>query len=241
MAPLDRRARPRVVPLALLVAASALACAHATAPRPVKLTRAIEPGPVRAVDVSINMASGTLQVNSGACALVHTDLEYDAERSDTRVRYSVREARGELVIEERRARHGGRDRPETRWDLCFGTETPLHVRVELGAGNSALNVAALDLRSLELEFGAGNAELDLRGDYRTDLHVDIDGGTGNVTVHVPRGAGVRVRADKGVGNITAAGLRRVEGGYVNAAYGGAARTIELSIDVGVGNINVVEG
>lgn len=249
MAPLDpssrpRRARPRAAALAAassLLTALALALGCATTPKPVKLARTIDPGPVTAVDVGLSMSAGTLQVNGGSCSLIQTDIEYDAERSDTRMRYSVREGRGELVIEERRERHVGTRAPETRWNLCFGPETPLHMRVNVGAGNGALNVGQLDLRSLELDFGAGNAELDLRGDFRTTLRVEVAGGAGNISLRVPRAVGVRVQADKGVGNVTAPGFRRQDDSYTNAAYGSTPRAIEIYVDVGVGNINIVEG
>ncbi len=236
------RARPRAASTTTLAAASFLLALTgcATTPKPVKLARTIEPGPVQAVDVGLSMSAGTLQVNGGSCSLVQTDIEYDADRSDTRMRYSVREGRGELVIEERRSSRVGKRTPETRWSLCFGPETPLHMRVNVGAGNGALNVGQLDLRSLELDFGAGNAELDLRGDFRTNLRVEVAGGAGNISLRVPRNVGVRVQADKGVGNVTAPGFRREDGSYTNAAYGSTPRAIEIYVEVGVGNINIVE-
>ena len=60
------------------------------------------------------------------------------------------------------------------------------LRVELGAGNSTLDVGELDLTALDVAAGAGNINVDLTGDKERDFGAVIRGGViGKVFVDSP--------------------------------------------------------
>src|SRR3712207_9434526 len=72
--------------------------------------------------------------------------------------------------------------------------------VEMGAGESDLDLDSLTLTGLDLQMGAGETTVALTGDYAQDFDASIEGGVGGATVLVPSEVGVRVRAEGGLGN-----------------------------------------
>src|SRR3712207_9265407 len=87
--------------------------------------------------------------------------------------------------------------------------------VEMGAGESDLDLDSLTLTGLDLEMGAGETTVDLTGDYDRDFDASIQGGVGEGTVLVPSEVGVRARAEGGIGKIEAEGFQRDGAAYVN--------------------------
>jgi predicted membrane protein len=108
----------------------------------------------------------------------------------------------------------------------------------MGAGQSDLRVDGLNLTNLEVNMGAGELHLDLT-EQKSNLRADIEGGVGSATIRLPRDVGVRVEASGGLGSINAHGLQRDGDAYVNAAYGKTPASIDLTIEGGVGEINLV--
>ena len=117
-------------------------------------------------------------------------------------------------------------------------EVPIDLSVEMGAGESDLDLDSLDLTGLNLAMGAGETTVDLTGVYERDLAAAIEGGVGRATVRLPSQVGVRVRAEGGLGRIKAGGLRREGEAYVNDAYGDSDVTLEVEVQGGVGEINL---
>jgi hypothetical protein len=87
-------------------------------------------------------------------------------------------------------------------------EVPIDLRVQMGAGESDLDLDSLALTGLTLEMGAGRTTVDLTGDYKQDFDASIQGGVGQATVLLPSEVGVRARAQGGLGKINAEGLQR---------------------------------
>jgi hypothetical protein len=133
---------------------------------------------------------------------------------------------GELSVEQRSAqgiRLGGDACNE--WDVCFNDEVPTDLHVEMGAGESDLDLDSLALEGLDLK-------MDLTGDYEQDLAASIQGWVGEATVMLPSEIGVMARAEGGVGKINAEGLQKEGDSYVNDAYGNS------EVQGGVGEINL---
>ncbi len=101
-------------------------------------------------------------------------------------------------------RFGGDARNE--WDLRVNDDVPLDLNVQLGAGESDLDLDSLTLTAPDLSMGAGETTVDLTGDYERDLAANIEGGVGEATVRLPGEVGVRVDAEGGLGEINPEGL-----------------------------------
>ena len=94
------------------------------------------------------------------------------------------------------------------------------------------------MSSLDVNIGAGHLTLDLTGPRKTNLNVVIHGGVGAASIRLPKDVGVRVHASGGIGAVDSHGLTRDGDDYVNAVVGKTPATIDVSIEGGVGAINL---
>ena len=193
----------------------------------------------QSVVAHLRMGAGELNLTGGADALLEADFDYNVADWEPEVSYDVSGDTGELTVEQgsgEDGRFGGEARNE--WNLRFNDEVPTDLRVEMGAGESALDLDSLTLTGLDLEMGAGKTTMDLTGDYGQDLDASIEGGVGEATVMLPSEVGVRVRAEVGLGKINAEGLQREGDSYVNDAYGDSDVSLEVDVQGGVGAIKL---
>ena len=191
----------------------------------------------RSVGADLRMGAGELNVTGGADALLEADFAYNVADWKPDVNYEVNGGTGELSVEQRSAqgvRLGGDARNE--WDVRFHDEVPTDLHVEMGAGESELDLDSLALEGLDLKIGAGQTTVDLTGDYEQDLAASIQGGIGEATVMLSSEIGVR--AEGGIGKIYAAGLDKEGDSYVNDAYGNSEVTMNVDVQGGVGEINL---
>jgi len=185
------------------------------------------------------MGAGELNVGGAADALMEGDFSYNVADLKPRVRYEVRGDEGELRVRQGNregVRLGGGARNE--WDISFNDEVPTDLAVEMGAGESDLDLDNLTLTGLDLQMGAGKTTVDLTGDYDRDFDASIQGGVGEATVMLPSEVGVRARAEGGLGKIDAEGLKKEGNAYVNDAYGYSDVTLDVDVEGGVGEINM---
>jgi hypothetical protein len=193
----------------------------------------------RSVRANLKMGAGELNLTGGADQLMEADFSYNVAAWKPGVNYDVIGDAGELSVDQGQ----GEDLPITgdarnEWDIAFNDEVPTNLSVQMGAGESDLDLDSLTLTGLDLEMGAGRTTIDLTGDYDRDLVASIQGGVGQATVQLPSEVGVRVEAQGGLGQINAEGLQREGEAYVNDAYGDSEITLDVDIQGGVGQINL---
>ena len=202
-------------------------------------SRSIEPEGARSVRAHLIMGAGELKVGGAADALMEADFSYNVADWKPEIDYEVSGEKGDLTVEQGSGddgRLGGGARNE--WDLRFSDDVPTDLVVEMGAGESDLDLDSLTLRGLDLQMGAGETTVDLTGDYDQDFDATIEGGVGEATVLVPSEVGVRVRAEGGLGKINAEGFQREGEAYVNDAYGDSDVSLNVDVRGGVGSINL---
>ena len=202
-------------------------------------SQAVDLENAQSVATELRMGAGELNVSGGADALMETDFSYNVSDWEPEVSYDVSGDTGELIVEQGSGEGvpvGGNARNE--WEVLFNDEVPIDLKVEMGAGESDLDLDSLTLTGLDLEMGAGKTKVDLTGDYGQDLDASIEGGVGEATVLLPSEVGVRARAEGGIGKINAEGLQREGESYVNDAYGDSDVILEVDVQGGVGEINL---
>jgi len=109
---------------------------------------------------------------------------------------------------------------------------------DFGAGEGDLDLRGLDLESLDIDMGVGDLTVDLSSQPEQDLEVTIDGGIGSAKVYLPENIGVRVDVDKGIGSVHAQGMIKRGNTYTNEAFGKTETTIDITIDAGIGSIDL---
>jgi N-terminal domain of toast_rack, DUF2154/Domain of unknown function (DUF5668) len=202
-------------------------------------TQSIELQGAKKVSADLNIPAGEITITGGSSKLLDAVFDYDDYVGKPTIDYSVSGDHGQLSITQAGEDHmnWGGSRRDT-WDLRFGSGVPLDLKMSLGAGQSNLQMSQVNLSRLELHVGAGELHLDLTGPRTSDLDATIQGGVGSATIRLPKNVGVRVDAHGGIGSVNAPGLERDGDAYVNAAYGKTPATINLSVEGGVGEINL---
>ncbi len=221
----------------LLLLIAGIALSLQTASRKIHDVETVDRQGSEPVRVHIQMPAGELKLSGGASKLMEADFNYDQAEGKPEISYHVSGDSGELEITQPGKKfHMGPTRND--WNLRFGNNVPMELKVEMGAGKSDFKVGDLTLSRLEINMGAGQVAADLTGDWKKDLDAEIHGGVGHALIRLPVDVGVRVHATGGIGSISAGGLKRDGDEYVNEIYGKSPVTLRLDVSGGVGNIEL---
>jgi hypothetical protein len=187
----------------------------------------------------LKMGAGELTITGGADQLMEGEFSYNVADWKPKVNYDVSGDTGELVVKQGSA-EGARLSGDARneWNLRLNDEVPTDLVVQMGAGESDLDLDSLALTGVDLQMGAGKTTVDLTGDYAQSFDASIQGGVGEATVLLPSEVGVKAKAQGGLGKINAQGLKRVGDSYVNDAYGESDVNLSVEVQGGVGEINL---
>lgn len=225
-------------------------------------TETVALGDASEARVEIQMGAGELNVSGGAEGLMDADFVYNVAEWEPNVSYNVSGDTGRLIVEQPSTDFENLGIPdgdvEYRWDIRLGSDVPMDLNVEMGAGQNNLDLRSLSLENLdirtgagetdvnvggtlsdlEVRMGAGQVRLNLNDDWQQDLRADLRGGVGELTLLLPAETGVRVNVTGGIGDVTATGLFRDGDSYVNEAYGQSEVTLEIDVEGGVGEITL---
>ena len=204
------------------------------------VSKSVDPENADSARAQLKMGAGELNLTGGAAQLMEGDFSYNVSEWKPKVSYDVSGQEGELIVKQGGAnedvRLGGDARNE--WDISFNDEVPTDLVVQMGAGESDLDLDSLALKGLDLQMGAGKTTVDLTGDYAQSFDASIEGGVGEATVLLPSEVGVKAKAEGGLGKINAEGLKRVGDSYVNDAYGESDVNLNVDVQGGIGAINL---
>ena len=200
-------------------------------------TQVVDLKGAKAVRVVVHMPAGQLSIQGGAERLLEADFYQGSAWSSPSVDYHVENGFGTLTIDQQSSSQfvGNSD---NRWKLKLSNEVPLELEVDVGAGQSDLNLAKIDLTRMQLNVGAGQANVDLTGERSKDLRAQIHGGVGEAIVRLPRNVGVVATVHGGLGAVDVHGLKEEDGEYTNAAYGKSPNTVHLTVEGGIGHIKL---
>ena len=202
-------------------------------------SKSVDPKDAQSVRAQLKMGAGELNLTGGADGLMEGDFTYNVADWKPRVSYDVSGDEGDIVVKQ-----GGSEgsnltgEAHNEWDIRLNDELPTVLVVQMGAGESDLDLDSLTLEGLKLQMGAGKSTVDLTGDYAQSFDATIQGGVGEATVELPSEVGVKAKAQGGLGKIGAEGLKRVGDSYVNDAYGESDVTLNVNVQGGVGEINL---
>jgi hypothetical protein len=202
-------------------------------------SKSVDPEDAQSARAQLKMGAGELNLTGGADQLMEGDFTYNVPDWKPKVSYDVSGDEGELVVRQGDAEGfnlGGEARNE--WEIRLNDEVPTDLVVQMGAGESDLDLDSLTMTGLKLQMGAGKTTVDLTGDYAKGFEASIQGGVGEATVMLPSGVGVKAKAQGGLGKINAEGLQRVGDAYVNDAFGESDVTLNVAVQGGVGEINL---
>ncbi|MCB9419858.1 MAG: hypothetical protein H6667_08640 [Ardenticatenaceae bacterium] len=204
----------------------------------------IEAGDISSARVKIDMGVGKLDVNGGADGLLDAQFTYNIESWKPEVNYEISNSEGRLTIKQPDSDTATIGIPDTEkvkyeWDLKLNDTMPMNLDINLGVGESSLELSGLTLNSLDIQTGVGETTIDLTGSWSNSFDVDIEGGVGKTTVRLPNGVGVRVETQTGISGINVYGLIQNGDTYTNPAYDGADVILDIKVQGGVGGIDLI--
>jgi Domain of unknown function (DUF5668)/Cell wall-active antibiotics response 4TMS YvqF len=126
------------------------------------------------------------------------------------------------------------------WAIGLNPKVAYTLDLNMGVGNSTVDLSKLSLSSGKINVGVGQVEVWLPSTGKFSLR--IDGGVGNLKIHVPGHIGVHVDLNSGLGSFNAGSRLRSIGDnvYETEGYSSASDQITLNIDAGVGSINIID-
>ena len=125
------------------------------------------------------------------------------------------------------------------WTLSLNSAIPLSLRLETGASETRLSLTDLQVRDLVLKTGASATTIDLpsRAGY---TRFSAEFGAASVKVRVPQGvaASIQVRGALSGIHVDRTRFPQFADGYRSADYDSAANKVEISVETGVGSIEI---
>lgn len=211
-----------------------------------RVEREVELAGAERAKVALKMGAGEMSVRSkpGSDTLMTATFKARPERWLPEVRYDVAAGVGRLDVTQPSIGSPTFD-PDwfddntNEWDVRLAEGVPMDLAIDLGAGESTLRLGGLRLADLTVATGAGETTIDLSGEWAEDLAAQISGGVGQVTLIVPRDVGVRVRSQSGIGAVSAEDFRIEGGAYVNDALGDTPVTLDVELQQGIGDVELV--
>jgi hypothetical protein len=201
-------------------------------------SHAVEVGAAKDVNAKLEMATGKMTMSGGGDRLLNADFKYLASDGKPVVDYTVTNGRGDISITQPNDGHIRMMNSHNQWDLRFTDQVPIDLDITVGAGEARMDTRGMDLRNLFINFGTGELNLDLTGPRTHNLNATLKGGIGSATIELPRDVGVSVHASGGIGAVVTHGLTEHDHDYVNDAFGKTPATIFVTIEGGIGKIEL---
>lgn len=123
------------------------------------------------------------------------------------------------------------------WELGLAPQTPLKLKVNLGAGELALDLTGLKVTELDASMGVGKATVTLPAEGR--FQAKISGAIGETIVVIPEGLEARVRINTAIGSRQLPeDYRRQDNIYTSPGYERADNRVDLEVGLAIGSVTV---
>jgi hypothetical protein len=125
------------------------------------------------------------------------------------------------------------------WDINLNGDIPLSLKIDSGASASILDLSDLKITDLDIDTGASSTELTLPANAG-NTHVDIETGASSLKVTIPVGVAANIRIKSGIASVNVnSRFPRLDGGmYQSSDFSTASNRIDMTINAGVGSIEV---
>lgn len=126
--------------------------------------------------------------------------------------------------------------------VTFNEPNPVEMeRLEYHTGASEVNLIGLgnaNVKNIEFNGGAGSYELDFSGALLNDINARIGTGMSDLSIIIPSGTHAVIVINGGLSNINATGTWTINGSTYES--GSTGPTVRITIDMAVGNLNLIQ-
>lgn len=207
-----------------------------TATKEVHESKVIELKDEKELSTKINMAVGNLNITSDTEKLFDGSFDYNIKALKPVISYE----NGNLSVSNEG--HSNIDinknNSKCNWNLNFNSKIPTKMDLQLGVGKSSLDFSKMNLKELTVNTGVCDTTIDLSGNYSENIPVKIDGGVGKVKIIFSKSIGTSIKVKKGIGSINYSGFNKDNDTYTNDSYGKSKNSMEVTINTGVGEVDL---
>jgi hypothetical protein len=187
--------------------------------------------------IKLDHAAGRLNIRAGALSTELLNGDFGAE-----VDYKSYLEADQIQLKLRNARHFWAWYPgeSLDWDVWLNAGIPLNLKIDSGASLTTLDLTDLKVIQLDVNTGASSTQINLPANAGNTL-VDVDSGAASLNIRVPTGVAARIRVKSGIASVNVDSNRfpRQDGGlYQSADYATAANRADITIDTGVGSVDI---
>jgi hypothetical protein len=191
----------------------------------------------RGARIKLNHAAGRLNIQAGASSTEVLNGDFGAE-----VDYNSQLVTDQLQVKLRTSPHFWSWYPgeSLDWNIRLNGDIPLNLKIDSGASASTLDLTNLKVVELDINSGASSTDISLPANAGNTL-VDIDSGAASLNLHIPTGVAARIKVKSGIAsvNVDANRFPRLDGGlYQSADYATATNRADITIDTGVGSVDI---
>ncbi|MDD1693928.1 MAG: toast rack family protein [Methanoregula sp.] len=194
-------------------------------------------------DVELTLGAGGLSLQGGTPenVLMETTVFSKAAEWQPDIVQTTNASRKSVTITDKG--HKGKewfsvDSPN-RWEIGLNDNVPVRLDVNVGAGDTTLNLGTLNIETLAVHTGAGDTTVDLAGYHGGRFDAGIKNGIGDITLRIPRESNMRVLVHShGIGDITNHGLVQSDGSFVTEGFNSSLAVTEIIVNQGIGSISI---
>ena len=191
----------------------------------------------RSARIKLDHAAGRLNIRAGVSSSEVLNGVFGSE-----VDYKSQLEADQLQVKLRTSSHFWTWFPGENmdWDIHLNGDIPLYLKIDSGASASTLDLTDLKVVELAIDTGASSTEVSLPASAGS-TRVDIHSGAASVNIHIPTGVAAHIKVKSGIASVNVDSNRfpRLDGGlYQSADYATAANRADITIDTGVGSVEI---
>ncbi len=191
----------------------------------------------RSARIKLDHAAGRLNIRAGALSTELLSGDFGAE-----VDYKSNMEADQVQLKLRNSRQFWAWYPgeSLDWDIRLNADIPMKLKIDSGASATTLDLTDLKVVELDVTTGASSTEVNLPANAGNTL-VDINSGAASLNIRIPTGVAARIKVKSGIASVNVDSNRfpRQDGGlYQSADYTTAANRADITIDTGVGSVDI---
>lgn len=199
----------------------------------------VEKDGAKSLDVEIDFSAGDLIITGGSDEWLTGTIETNRKMFEPKFSYRKKGSTGHIGISQKATTFIGWKNIENNWNIQLTNEIPVILDIDMGVSDSMIDLSGIRLKELSIDAGVSDTTINLSGDWQESFDADIDLGVGDATILLPKDSGVRLKVSKGIGSMAAEDfISEGNGVYVNKAHSDSDVTINMDIDIGVGDVEI---
>lgn len=192
--------------------------------------------------LNIQRTAGSVEVTSGGTDAQLVDATLNLLKNE-KVEPVVQQGADSTTIDLSNSKtvFPGTSRPvqNSTWKIAVNSRPALSLQSKVVMGENRLDLRGLNVKELTCETSTGRSVVYLSETLGSTNR--ISGATGQITIYVPAGAPVKIMANKAIGALTVPDkFTREDGFVVSPAYKAGDPAIEVSVELPIGAIQIVE-